>query len=161
MGATLSSAYSSPRHSRNDWFPAGAEAQGAHSLPWASLSHTCDKLFRWTWSDRNWTAGQCRNSKEVRTFALSPFLMPQPNNELIKLGLDNQQATAKCESWPQSILNEYYNTPLRIEARPVNNQPCKNMIQSSLPLVVLLGHALASLWQHNMRLNSCLKQYLQ
>ena len=24
----------------------GAEAQGAYSLPWGSLSHTCDKLFR-------------------------------------------------------------------------------------------------------------------
>ena len=24
----------------------GAEAQGAYSSPWGSLSHTCDKLFR-------------------------------------------------------------------------------------------------------------------
>ena len=46
MGAKLSSACSLPRHNRNDGFPARAEAQGAYSSPWGSLSHTCDKLFR-------------------------------------------------------------------------------------------------------------------
>ena len=53
--AADSSACSSPRHNRNDWFPAEAEAQGAHSPPWGSLNPPCDKLFRWTYCVRNKT----------------------------------------------------------------------------------------------------------
>ena len=53
--AVDSSACSSPRHNRNDWFPAEAEAQGAHSPPWGSLNPPCDKLFRWTYCVRNKT----------------------------------------------------------------------------------------------------------
>ena len=55
-----------PRHGRDDRKRERSFcglSQGAYSSPWELLSHTCDKLFRWTWSDRNWTKTQTRRQK--------------------------------------------------------------------------------------------------